>query len=147
MAARPLLERKVVLRRIQSAHSLAMARWSLVQLIAKPDFKLAPVETALPFQLGDVEFPVLLLHLIRHFVWDERRCREDELQTFDDLQLMLESLIGVNGKTSRRDLQPGTGPDRLFEIVAGERVDIVDDFHSRGILALGHGSCKLSCGS
>jgi hypothetical protein len=93
------------------------------------DFKLAAVEAALPVELRDVEFLLLLANLVGDLVGNKGGRGEDEVQFVDLFQLGFQRLEGVHRKARGRDLQARAWPEGLLEIVAKQPADVVDQFH------------------
>ena len=120
------LDLNVALRRIQSAHSFAIA---LGQFVAKLNLELTLVQTPFAVSLRDVEFFAFLANLVGNLVGGERRRGKDELKLVDFFQLCFERFKRVYRKTGGRDLQACTGFECLLEVVAEQAVDVVDQFH------------------
>lgn len=95
------------------------------------DFKLAAVEAALPVELGNVEFLSLFASLVGDLVGNKGGRGEAEVQLVDLLQLGFQRLERVHRKARGRDLQARAWPEGLFEIVAKQPANVVDQFHGR----------------
>ena len=101
----------------------------LGQFIPKPNLEFTAIEAALAFQLWNVELAMLLFQAVHHFAGDEGGRSENELEGFDFFQLGLQGFESVDRETRRRDLELRSWRDLLFQVVAEQPVDVVDDLH------------------
>ena len=76
-----------------------------------------------------MELAVLLLQSVGDLVRNERRRREDELERLDLLQLGLQGLERVDGKTRCGDLELAPRRNRPLQVVAEQLIDVVNDLH------------------
>jgi hypothetical protein len=71
----------------------------LCELISETNLKLATVEAALAFELGNVKFAALFREFVRDLVGDEGGRGEDELERVDSLEFCAERLECVYRET------------------------------------------------
>jgi len=80
---------------------------------------------------------VLFADLVGDFFGDEVGGGEDELELVDGFEFGFEGFEGVDGEAGGGHAEFGAGLDGLFEVVAEEAVDVVEDLQRIRLAGLG----------
>ncbi len=110
---------------------------ALGELVFEADFEFGAVEAAFALEFGDVEFAVFFADFVGYFFGDEGGGGEDELELVDGFEFGFEGFEGVDGEAGGGDAEFGAGLDGLFEVVAEEAVDVVEDLQRVSLARLG----------
>ena len=104
----------------------------LRHLIAELDLKLRAIQALLAGQTRDIEFALLLLRFLRN----EGRRGENETEIVHRLQLRLQFIVRIHGKTSSGDGYLAACLNGLRHIVTDDLGYIIKDFHDSVSLPL-----------